>query len=486
MMTEEKSVQERRFNAAVKVLRNLPDDGLFQLSDELKLRFYGYYKQATKGPCNIPKPGFWDSEGKAKWEAWNSLGDMWREEAMTAYIEEMKIILETIPVTDEVEELLDVLGPFYEIEEEELMSDSKSKGARDRKGNDLLVEMNGKLGSSSNNSESGIIESEEDDDEEDEEEAEDEQQEEQGVDNAELKAEGTSSGLFMDHRTLSSCSMGHSVSSAASGAHSSLNSENLEEELTRIASAQEDSLCVYREDISDLLLTSDSDNEVYCDSIEQFGTVSGHGKHLNQPLQLTGDTHRPLVSSADFDALQKMVNQECIQGGGKGMQSRGEQDAAIRKNMSQRDSFSSDEQESTLSRRGKDSSSSGLSSRSQAHAGFQKVERNGDPWTEEGRTVDGVEKMIVMALFQLEEDMQHVLQKLHTLETLSEDQARKSSWMLKCDLSSQDASWWPFGASLCTMVFAVAWPFMVHWLVQLYLQRQSRLVIPYCNIFQRH
>uniref|UniRef100_A0A8C1USY9 ACB domain-containing protein n=1 Tax=Cyprinus carpio TaxID=7962 RepID=A0A8C1USY9_CYPCA len=30
------------------------------------LKFYSYYKQATQGPCNIPRPGFWDPVGKAK------------------------------------------------------------------------------------------------------------------------------------------------------------------------------------------------------------------------------------------------------------------------------------------------------------------------------------------------------------------------------------------------------------------------------------
>uniref|UniRef100_A0A8B9HCC2 ACB domain-containing protein n=1 Tax=Astyanax mexicanus TaxID=7994 RepID=A0A8B9HCC2_ASTMX len=49
------------------------------------LKFYSYYKQATLGPCNIPRPGFWDPVGKAKWDAWNELGDMSQEEAMGAY-----------------------------------------------------------------------------------------------------------------------------------------------------------------------------------------------------------------------------------------------------------------------------------------------------------------------------------------------------------------------------------------------------------------
>lgn len=41
--------------------------GPFQPSNDMMLKFYSYYKQATLGPCNIPRPGFWDAVGKAKW-----------------------------------------------------------------------------------------------------------------------------------------------------------------------------------------------------------------------------------------------------------------------------------------------------------------------------------------------------------------------------------------------------------------------------------
>lgn len=41
--------------------------GSFQPSHALMLKFYSYYKQATQGACNIPRPAFWDVIGKAKW-----------------------------------------------------------------------------------------------------------------------------------------------------------------------------------------------------------------------------------------------------------------------------------------------------------------------------------------------------------------------------------------------------------------------------------
>ena len=92
--------------------------GSFQPTNEMMLKFYSFYKQATEGPCKLSKPGFWDPVGRYKWDAWSSLGDMTKEEAMIAYVEEMKKILETMPMTEKVEELLHVIGPFYEIVED--------------------------------------------------------------------------------------------------------------------------------------------------------------------------------------------------------------------------------------------------------------------------------------------------------------------------------------------------------------------------------
>lgn len=40
--------------------------------------------QATAGSCRsakVPRPSFFDFVGKAKWDAWNSLGDMPQSEA---------------------------------------------------------------------------------------------------------------------------------------------------------------------------------------------------------------------------------------------------------------------------------------------------------------------------------------------------------------------------------------------------------------------
>ncbi|XP_043490946.1 acyl-CoA-binding domain-containing protein 5 [Polistes fuscatus] len=105
---------EEKFNAAVNVIRSLPKNGAYQPSNEIMLRFYSYYKQATEGPCQQPKPGFWEVIKKAKWDAWQRLGNMSRTEAMNNYVEELKKIVETMSYTDNVATFVGSLDSFYE------------------------------------------------------------------------------------------------------------------------------------------------------------------------------------------------------------------------------------------------------------------------------------------------------------------------------------------------------------------------------------
>uniref|UniRef100_A0A8C3WE97 Enoyl-CoA delta isomerase 2 n=1 Tax=Catagonus wagneri TaxID=51154 RepID=A0A8C3WE97_9CETA len=55
--------------------------------NEVKLKLYALYKQATEGPCNVPKPGVLDFVVKAKWDAWNALGGLSKEAARRSYVD---------------------------------------------------------------------------------------------------------------------------------------------------------------------------------------------------------------------------------------------------------------------------------------------------------------------------------------------------------------------------------------------------------------
>ncbi|XP_017797808.1 PREDICTED: acyl-CoA-binding domain-containing protein 5 [Habropoda laboriosa] len=105
---------EEQFHAAVNVIRNLPKNGAYQPSNEIMLRFYAYYKQAIEGPCQQPKPPFWEVFKRAKWDAWSRLGNMSRTEAMNNYVEELKKIVETMSYTDNVATFLHSLDTFCE------------------------------------------------------------------------------------------------------------------------------------------------------------------------------------------------------------------------------------------------------------------------------------------------------------------------------------------------------------------------------------
>ncbi|CAG8478483.1 9753_t:CDS:2 [Cetraspora pellucida] len=58
-----------------------------KLSDEIKLKLYGTYKAATIGTCNAPKPSLLDFRGRAKWDSWNELGEISKEDAKQRYID---------------------------------------------------------------------------------------------------------------------------------------------------------------------------------------------------------------------------------------------------------------------------------------------------------------------------------------------------------------------------------------------------------------
>lgn len=82
---EDDSPLEQDFAAASKFLESI----VSSLEQSHLLQFYGLYKQATVGKCNIAKPGLFALQAKAKWNAWNELGDIGKEVAMQKYVDKM-------------------------------------------------------------------------------------------------------------------------------------------------------------------------------------------------------------------------------------------------------------------------------------------------------------------------------------------------------------------------------------------------------------
>lgn len=77
---------ENTFTKATKRVQTIAS----KLDNKILLSLYSYYKQATEGPCNVSKPSWYDMKAKSKWEAWNSLGNMSKQEAKDLYIQNVK------------------------------------------------------------------------------------------------------------------------------------------------------------------------------------------------------------------------------------------------------------------------------------------------------------------------------------------------------------------------------------------------------------
>lgn len=56
------------------------------LSNEAKLDFYKYYKQAKIGDCNTERPWSVYIKDAAKWDAWNSVKGTTQDEAKKLYV----------------------------------------------------------------------------------------------------------------------------------------------------------------------------------------------------------------------------------------------------------------------------------------------------------------------------------------------------------------------------------------------------------------
>lgn len=76
---------ELKFKKAVWLVRNGPPKA--GTSNETKLLYYSYFKQATEGDVQGAQPWKVNFEARAKWDAWAKVKGMPKEEAMQKYID---------------------------------------------------------------------------------------------------------------------------------------------------------------------------------------------------------------------------------------------------------------------------------------------------------------------------------------------------------------------------------------------------------------
>eukprot|EP00246_Nothoceros_aenigmaticus_P004237 TRINITY_DN1568_c0_g1_i2.p1 TRINITY_DN1568_c0_g1~~TRINITY_DN1568_c0_g1_i2.p1 ORF type:complete len:354 (-),score=51.91 TRINITY_DN1568_c0_g1_i2:844-1815(-) len=77
---------EEEFGAASIFVATMAASSSLKMSQDVQLQLYGLYKLATEGPCRAPQPSLINVTARAKWNAWQKLGNTSQEEAMVRYI----------------------------------------------------------------------------------------------------------------------------------------------------------------------------------------------------------------------------------------------------------------------------------------------------------------------------------------------------------------------------------------------------------------
>ncbi|XP_034414084.1 acyl-CoA-binding domain-containing protein 4 isoform X2 [Cyclopterus lumpus] len=402
---------QRRFQAAVDVIHNLPKNGSYRPSYEVMLRFYSLYKQAVCGPCSVTRPGFWDPVGRYKWDAWRRLGEMSGESAMAEYVDEMKKVaqevVDTMPMNDKTASLFHHFEPLY------LVIDDMPRPSES-----LVALREGREGSEHAD---GATE--------------------------EVKDEGEEQA----------------------GAEEEDQELNLSEviRLTGNTLPNDAGVC------EGLVLTSDSESEIFCDSVDSVEQLC----NVKIPLVKTNGFHNGHVSleSSPVQSHQleggRGVRQVGAGGGGEGAE---------------------DGNGPGPNRRGRDTGREGSlhnwrergvpqgGPRWGGPAGGGGAGRGGGDGSEGGaeRLHDAhLQQQIVLALRRLREDMRSVMDRLEVVERLAATQAQGSEWRacLQCAASKQqEERWWLFDVSGQTVVLLLLWPFVAQGLVSLLRRAQRR------------
>ncbi|KAJ2242775.1 hypothetical protein GGH98_005282 [Coemansia sp. RSA 454] len=82
-LTQEEQLKlQDQFETAAKQVQELPK----KPTNDEKLKLYGLYKQANSGDVDTEKPGMFEFEKKAKWDAWNNIKGKPENDAKTEYI----------------------------------------------------------------------------------------------------------------------------------------------------------------------------------------------------------------------------------------------------------------------------------------------------------------------------------------------------------------------------------------------------------------
>ncbi|XP_029311687.1 acyl-CoA-binding domain-containing protein 4 [Cottoperca gobio] len=409
---------QKRFQVAVDVIHNLPKNGSYRPSYEVMLRFYSLYKQAMCGPCTVPRPGFWDPVGRYKWEAWRRLGEMSSERAMAAYVDEMKNVaqevIDSIPMNEKTASLFHHFEPLY------LVVDDMPRPPEA-----LLTPREGAEGR------------------------------EQADQRAEMK-------------DVEECGPEEKASLLEAADPDPFNLSEVID-LTANPIPNDSGVC------EGLVLTSDSESEIFCDSVDSVEQLS----NIKIPVVKTNGFHNGHVSSESSPVQSHQlegrleVRQVGAGQGGEGAEDGKGQGPKRRSRDTGREGPYHNWRERGVPQ--------GSPMRGGLGGGGGAGRGGGDGSEGEVERLHDVQlqQQIILALRRLREDMRSVMDRLEVVERLAATHVQSSEWRpcVQCAASTakqQEERWCLFDASGQTVVLFLLWPFVAQGLVYLLRKAQKR------------
>uniref|UniRef100_A0ACB8FVR4 Acyl-CoA binding domain containing 5 n=1 Tax=Sphaerodactylus townsendi TaxID=933632 RepID=A0ACB8FVR4_9SAUR len=228
-------------------------------------------------------------------------------------------------------------------------------------------------------------------------------------------------------------------------------------------------------------LTSDSDSEVYCDSMEQFGQeelldISSNNESSKRHFRFSEVDRGSLLETSGFLELGNYKSEGLKEAAveGKGEVKCGGEDGKGSEGGPHKEKKGGEKVDFYGARRGRGHRMHPVGDGTQR--GQMGSGGDGERWGSDRGPRSSLNEQIAIVLIRLQEDMQNVFQRLNTLETLTASQARTAALHSSNQAASpvKRPSWWPFEISPGTLAFAVLWPFIAQWLVHMYLQRRRR------------
>ncbi|XP_052466713.1 acyl-CoA-binding domain-containing protein 4 isoform X1 [Carassius gibelio] len=190
-------------------------------------------------------------------------------------------------------------------------------------------------------------------------------------------------------------------------------------------------------------LASDSESEIFCDSLEQLDTVKVHH-------------HSPLSQVIQIGAGH----------GGEGAEDR--HGPPIRRRTTGREG-------TQQGWRNPSGYMDGWAERLSSGAGSGQGGRDDSEGGPDRLLNSQVEQQIILAVWQLREDMQSVMERLEVVEGLATANAQSShrrSYLQMTAVETEE-KWWPFDISRRTLLLLLVWPFVTQALLFL-LRRRKR------------